>query len=154
VSQVAIVKAFLRHVTLVPKSGRVTGLAEAYLHLSDDTDDHKYKIAVPADFARYVSKDLSEWEDNEQPLLRIAICPLLHSIHDSERPTMEQLLAVWEASEFIEDYASDTKQCAVCDRCLCTKRDKEHGSTYPHCLASSDCPGAKLRAARHLGEVP
>jgi hypothetical protein len=144
VSPVAIVKAFLLNVSFSAPRRDSTSVAAAHLHLEDDADGHKFKVAVPSEFAEELAKRLREEGWEEEPHVLLAVAPCLMERHDSA-PTLEQLLAVWDATRFVEDVVN-----GVCPKC---GYQVENGKPDPVMGTCKDgCLGRVLRAARKRGE--
>ena len=112
--------------------------------------------AVPHTFAR----DMAEWlrehgdvemGDGNEPMMLVAFAPCVdEDPRMSPGPTLRQLLAVWNASTFVED-ASKRGRCAVCDRNLEEVEDAGPlDAGIPRC--DRECPGTQLRAARKAEE--
>jgi hypothetical protein len=58
--------AFIEHVELTRQRSGGASVAKAFLVLADDADDHKFKVAVPRDFAVVVGKYLETWDEADQ----------------------------------------------------------------------------------------
>lgn len=142
---VAVVKAFLTRVSF-QAAGDSCG-ALAFLHLQDDADCHKFRVAVPAPFATEMAKRLADDTFGgyaEDPHLFVSFAPITGE--GEKQPSLEQLLAVWHASAFVDDFAHDAHLCAICDGVLDGHDD--HGDpNVRHCDVGR-CPGGKLRSAR------
>lgn len=151
---VAIVKAFLVDASFpAEKPGGCEGLA--WIHLEDDSDCHAFKVAVPHEFVRAMADWLHKCGDvrrgdGNEPMMMVAFAPCAGELPQQAGPTLQQLLAVWNASSFVED-AGKRGRCAVCDRD--TEEVDDAGppdAGIPRCDRS--CPGAALRAARAMKE--
>jgi len=135
-----VVTAFLSSVSFRPGNRNVNG--HARLHLEDMWDGHVFEFNVPVEFGRHVTDCIQKEDfDETEARMLIALSPCVLS----EAPTAEQLLAVWQASAFVDDVAADRHCCAVCDRRL----PEEMDSVEP---CEPECPGALLRAARRRGK--
>lgn len=59
------VKMFLDSVEFVRKESSSGSIAEAFLRLADDADEHKFKVAVPRAFAKQAADYLADFDDSE-----------------------------------------------------------------------------------------
>jgi hypothetical protein len=144
---IAIVHAYLRRVSFCARDENRCEVAAAYLHLEDNADLHKYRVGVPTEFAREMAKRLSDDDFggfSGDPQMLVSFAPTVGS--GKTQPDLAQLLAVWDASAFVEDYARDVHLCAVCDGVVDGHEDFGKPDVR-HCNVE-ECPGAKLRAAR------
>ena len=91
--QYATVKAFLTSVSFVSPKSRGTSVARAYLHLEDDADCHKYKIAVPSEFARALAKKIEDDGFEDEPSVVLLVTSILLGT-DEGAPSLAQLTAL------------------------------------------------------------
>lgn len=135
----ATVKALLTSISFVAQRSRGTSAAKAYLHLEDDADCHKYKIAVPSAFARSLAKKVEDEEFDDAPsVVLLATSILLGS--DESAPSLAQLTALRAACSFI-DYKTT---CPICRQAL---PRAAYGEPPPACPDAA-CPGTAIRRAR------
>lgn len=137
--QYATVKAFLTSVSFVSPKSRGTSVARAYLHLEDDADCHKYKIAVPSEFARALAKKIEDDGFEDEPSVVLLVTSILLGT-DEGAPSLAQLTALWAACSFI-DYQ---KTCPICHQELPRVPYGEPPAACP----DATCPGTAMRRAR------
>jgi len=73
-AQSVTVEAFLDSVSFVRQEHGSGNVAKAYAMLADDADCHKFKVAVPREFARKLDEYLATWDEaNESPKISLTL---------------------------------------------------------------------------------
>ena len=68
------VEAFLDSVSFVRQEHGSGNVAKAYAMLADDADCHKFKVAVPREFARKLDEYLATWDEaDESPKITLTL---------------------------------------------------------------------------------
>ena len=68
------VKAVLDRVEFVRRDSRSGDIAEAFLCLRDDADDHDFKVAVPRAFAKQTADYLADFDEiEESPVIELTL---------------------------------------------------------------------------------
>ena len=69
----ATVQAFLTNVSFPKGNPRASNMARAFVHLQDDADCHKFKVAIPHDFGLFLAKHLDQFFEDGDPMVKITL---------------------------------------------------------------------------------